>query len=919
MAKDKNNKPDMKKTFPTTFFLFLLSVILIVITLQNFMSSKSAKVAFSHQVEHLVNLQLLVPEDSRKISINDNLVTFSGRFKDRLNDESKKRFKYLELLDNNHIIRGEREDTLSNLTNLSSNIQEAASWFLSISGEPIPDTGYRVVDETYNFPERENAIIIRQPSETGVINLRSLQERSAKLKSAQGSDVVQFGSDLSLLVSNFRSPVLGIGSESMKQKLKTLDKEIGEAESLNPSEKVAVYGRSLLVLQEIVNELNQPVDHIRLSELRSVRQYKEQLQEYNILSQSLEQNEAQLDKARQSVNSVIWFVNNKELSSRSLEKIDSESYSHWFAQAKEEWDNFSINQGLAFKAPDQPRVLALEKTFKSEEPSPNYFSYILTLLPVVLVVLLLYFVFSRQMKGMGGSAMTFGKSPAKMLQKGQNKITFKDVAGIDEAKEELVEIVEFLKNPIKFTALGGRIPKGVLLIGPPGTGKTLIAKAVAGEADRPFFSIAGSDFVEMFVGVGASRIRDMFDQAKKNAPCIIFIDEIDAVGRHRGAGIGGGHDEREQTLNQLLVEMDGFDTNEGVILMAATNRPDVLDRALLRPGRFDRRVVISLPDIKGRYEILKVHVRKIKIDPSVDLMSIARSTPGASGADLDNLLNESALLAARKGRTAVTGADIAEARDKVFYGKERRSLELDESEKRTTAFHESGHAVVGLIVEHSDPVDKVTIIPRGLSLGATHFLPEKNKLSYWKKELLDQLAVLMGGRVAEEIFLGDISSGAQQDFAQATRLARSMVCEWGMSDTLGKVSYDDRFENYSGYGLPYHDKSYSEKTAITIDEEVRQITDAAYKRAETILLEHREQVELMSKMLIEFETLDSQDVKDIINNEWDVSKKQKRILEQENMYKRKPEEPPPPPVINEIGSGPIVPRPALFEGKNDLK
>ena len=313
----------------------------------------------------------------------------------------------------------------------------------------------------------------------------------------------------------------------------------------------------------------------------------------------------------------------------------------------------------------------------------------------------------------------------------------------------------------------------------------MIAKAVAGEADRPFFSIAGSDFVEMFVGVGASRIRDMFDQAKKNAPCIIFIDEIDAVGRHRGAGIGGGHDEREQTLNQLLVEMDGFDTNEGVILMAATNRPDVLDKALLRPGRFDRRVIIGLPDIKGRYEILKVHARKIKIDPTVDLMAVARSTPGASGADLENLFNEAALLAARKGRTAVTNTDVAEARDKVLYGKERRSLEVGEQEKKTTAYHESGHAIVSLIVEHSDPVEKVTIIPRGLSLGATHFLPEKNRLSYWKKEVLDQLAVLMGGRAAEEIFLGDISSGAQQDISQATRLARSMVCEWGMSDNLG--------------------------------------------------------------------------------------------------------------------------------------
>ena len=408
------------------------------------------------------------------------------------------------------------------------------------------------------------------------------------------------------------------------------------------------------------------------------------------LQMSLEKNEAQLDKARQSVANVTWYFNNQELSTRALEKQDPEVYGHWFAQARQEWDNFPANKAAFFKAPDQPRSAVLEKTFKSEEPSPNYFSYLLTFLPVILVVLLLYFVFSRQMKGAGNNAMNFGKSTAKMLTKERNKVTFKDVAGCEEAKEELQEIVDFLKDPSKFTALGARIPRGVLMVGAPGTGKTLVAKAIAGEAERPFFFISGSDFVEMFVGVGASRIRDLFDQAKKHAPCIIFIDEIDAVGRHRGAGVGGGNDEREQTLNQLLVEMDGFDTSEGVILIAATNRPDVLDKALLRPGRFDRRTIIDLPDVKGRYEILKVHARKIKLDPSVDLMIIARNTPGASGADLGNILNESALLAARKGRSAVTASDAAEACDKVRYGKERRSLEVDQNEKRTTAYHESG-------------------------------------------------------------------------------------------------------------------------------------------------------------------------------------------------------------------------------------
>ncbi|MEZ5314874.1 MAG: ATP-dependent zinc metalloprotease FtsH [Chlamydiales bacterium] len=899
MTSDKKNKNEPKKIFPTTFFLFLLAIILVVITLQNFMSTKSAKVAFSHQVEHLVNLQLVVPEESHKVSLNDNLVTFSGKFRERETEESRKRYKYLELVEKNHNLKNEKNEILSSLSRLQTNIREAGKWFLAISGISIPEGGYRIVEEVYDLPEKENAIVIKEISEKEMINLKLMQERLQQIKLSSQEDLTGFEIDLALLVTNFRSPILGVSAEAMKQELKTLTKELEETQgtSYSTAQKISIYETILSKLQEIVEELNQPVDHMRLSELRSIRQYKEQMERYEKSNQALEQNEIQLDKARQSLSNVIWFFNNKELSGRALERQDVETYSHWFANAKEEWDNFKLNHGLSFKAPDQPRTLALEKTFKSEEQSPNYFSYILTILPIVFVILLLYFVFSRQMKGVGGSAMNFGKSPARLLQKGQNKVTFKDVAGIDEAKEELFEIVEFLKNPSKFTTLGGRIPKGILLIGAPGTGKTLIAKAVAGEADRPFFSIAGSDFVEMFVGVGASRIRNMFEQAKKNAPCIIFIDEIDAVGRHRGAGIGGGHDEREQTLNQLLVEMDGFETNEAVILMAATNRPDVLDKALLRPGRFDRRVMIGLPDIKGRYEILKVHARKIKIDPSVDLLTVARSTPGAAGADLENLLNEAALLAARKGRSAITGIDVAEARDKVLYGKERRSLELDENEKRTTAYHESGHTIVGFLVEHSDPVEKVTIIPRGLSLGATHFLPEKNRLSYWRKELLDQLAVLMGGRVAEEVFLGDISSGAQQDISQATRLARSMVCEWGMSEVLGKVAYNGPSEEATGY-VYHHDKAYSEETARAIDEEVKKLLDEAYARATGIILKYPAQIELMTKMLIEFETLDAEDVRDIIDGQWDMEKKQKRLLEQENLYKRQPETPPPPPPQN---------------------
>lgn len=550
---------------------------------------------------------------------------------------------------------------------------------------------------------------------------------------------------------------------------------------------------------------------------------------------------------------------------------------------------------MAFRAPDQPHNAVLDRTFKSEQPSPNYISYLLTLMPVILVVLLLYFVFSRQMKGgVGSGAMTFGKAPVRMISKEKNKTTFKDVAGCSEAKEELQEIVEFLKDPAKFTALGAKIPKGVLCIGAPGTGKTLIARAVAGEADRPFFSISGSDFVEMFVGVGASRIRDLFDQAKKQAPCIIFMDEIDAVGRHRGAGMGGGHDEREQTLNQLLVEMDGFDATEGIILIAATNRPDVLDKALLRPGRFDRRVVIDLPDIKGRFEILQVHARNIKLDETVNLMHIARNTPGASGADLANILNESALLAARKGRSAVTDQDVAEACDKVRYGKERRSLELDMEEKKTTAFHESGHAIVALYVKHSDPVDKVTIIPRGLSLGATHFMPKKNKVSYWRKEILDQLAVLMGGRVAEEVFLDDISSGAQMDITQATRLVRSMVCEWGMTTKLGVVAYDERSEGGQYLGQQtIHEKVYSEQTARAIDEEVRNILDTAYELAKKIVLEHKDQLQLMTDMLMEFETLDQSDVLAIKDGSWDADQKKKKLEALEEAHRKLPPTPPP--------------------------
>ncbi len=895
MSGDNNYKSE-KKGFPGGFLAFVVAVILIVLTMQNFNNEKSAKVSFSHQVEHLVNLDLIQKDESRKVALNDNLVTFTGKFKDQLSDDAKSRYRYLELLNGNHELLADQQRLGEEITSFRKSIKESADWFLHISGLPIPKNGYVIIDPIFNTSNQDNSIVIRQLSDKSVVSLLEVQRSFSSLNSPE--QVQSLGSDLLTLIKQFRSPVLGVGDESIKQQLKELESKVAALQlpdsTMSIDQQVALYKSVITTLRSIVNSLNIETDHVRLLQLRSVRSYKASVEQQAVVVEDLDKNNAQLDKARQAVATTTWFFNNKELSTRSLEKQDAELYSQWFAQAKQEWDQFSNNQSAVFKAPDQPRNTVLERTFTSEEPAPNYFGYLLTLLPVILVVMLLYFVFSRQMKGVGSGAMTFGKSPAKLLTKEKNKITFKDVAGCDEAKEELQEIVDFLKDPAKFTALGARIPKGVLCIGAPGTGKTLIAKAVAGEADRPFFTISGSDFVEMFVGVGASRIRDLFDQAKKQAPCIIFMDEIDAVGRHRGAGIGGGHDEREQTLNQLLVEMDGFDTSEGVILIAATNRPDVLDKALLRPGRFDRRIVIDLPDVKGRYEILKVHARRIKLDPSVELMNVARNTPGSSGADLFNILNEAALLAARKGRSAVIEQDVSDACDKVRYGKERRSLELDNNEKKTTAYHESGHAVVALLVKYSDSVDKVTIIPRGMSLGATHFMPKKNRVSYWRNELLDQLAILMGGRVAEELFVGDMSSGAQMDITQATRIVRSMACEWGMTDSLGTVALDERSESGQYLGMPsYQEKHYSEETAKLIDHEVKQLLGQAHAKAKALLESNKDKVQLMTDMLIEFETLDRDDVLDIMAGKWDEEKKKKKLKLIEGMQRKLP---PPPPI-----------------------
>lgn len=487
-------------------------------------------------------------------------------------------------------------------------------------------------------------------------------------------------------------------------------------------------------------------------------------------------------------------------------------------------------------------------------------------LPIFFLLILLYFLFRHQIKAAGKGAMSFGKSKAKLMSMDKGKVTFKDVAGVEEAKEEVWEIVEYLRDPKKFQKLGGRIPKGVLMVGSPGTGKTLLARAIAGEADVPFFSISGSDFVEMFVGVGASRVRDMFEQGKKSAPCLIFIDEIDAVGRHRGHGLGGGHDEREQTLNALLVEMDGFDTQEGVIIIAATNRPDVLDPALLRPGRFDREITVSLPDVKGREAILKVHAKKVKIAEGVDLDVIARGTPGYSGAELANVINEAALLAARKGMKAITTAELEEARDKVRWGKERRSLALSEDEKQLTAYHEAGHALLGMLVKDTDPVHKVSIIPRGPALGVTMYLPVEDKHSYKKQYLLDRLILIMGGRVAEELVFGDVTNGAAGDIRQASEIARKMVCNWGMSEKLGMIEYGEgQGEVFLARDIS-SPRNYSEATAQLIDDEVKKLTDEAYAEATRLLKENRDTLEAIAQALLVYETLDGVHIQEIMEH-----------------------------------------------------
>jgi cell division protease FtsH len=519
----------------------------------------------------------------------------------------------------------------------------------------------------------------------------------------------------------------------------------------------------------------------------------------------------------------------------------------------------------------------LQVYFEKEDSTPFWSSTLVTLLPMLFIGIM-FFLFMRQLQAGGGKAMSFGKAKARMLSDSQNKVTFADVAGIDEAKDEVEEIIAFLKDPKKFQRLGGRIPKGVLLIGPPGTGKTLLARAIAGEAGVPFFSISGSDFVEMFVGVGASRVRDLFEQGKKHAPCIIFIDEIDAVGRHRGAGLGGGHDEREQTLNQLLVEMDGFESNDGVIIIAATNRPDVLDPAILRPGRFDRRITVPRPDVRGREEILRVHTKRTPLSPDVDLEVIARGTPGFSGADLENLVNEAALLAARQDKDALNMADFELAKDKVYMGTERRSMVISDDEKKTTAVHEAGHTLISVLINHHDPVHKVTIIPRGPALGVTWYLPKDDRHNLSKEQAESSIAVALGGRIAEEIVFGRMTTGAGNDIEKATEIARKMACEWGMSEKLGPLAYGKKEESiFLGRDYAQRTQDYSEQTAQEIDQEVRAIVQRQYVRVKDFLTRDSDKLRRLSDSLIERETLDAEEIAAVLEGR-ELPKRERVII-----------------------------------------
>lgn len=893
--KNDNREKNNKRGFPSLLLIFIVTVV-VMLVIQNFTESKRANIAFNHQLEHLENLQLIEPEKSRKTSANnDNLVNFTGSFRDNLTEEGKNRYRFLQLLAQHNDLQGEMTDLHKDLEVLHAKAYQSALYFYQITGFPLPASGYVVIPKSFDRNDISYHIILRDISVKSPGNLRSLQEQFRYL-SQDNAALYAFGNRLEKLIQEFKSTELGIGSESIKSSLRQVDQSVKAAlldRSMNLDRKMKVFGLALQELQDIAEHLQQYQGEVGLYGLRSVRNYLEYLEVYQGVAANYEKNLVALGKARSKVAHVPWFFNDKEISTKALEEESAENYGPWFHRAQEEWQGFDKNKGLSFKAVDQRRNSVLEKSFKSEEPATNYLSYLITFLPIILIGFLFYFMFARQAKGMGSSAMHFGKSPAKLLKGGNQKITFEDVAGIEEAKEELEEIVDFLKDPMRYRKLGARIPKGVLLVGNPGTGKTLIGKAVAGEAGVPFFSISGSDFVEMFVGVGASRVRDLFDQARKSSPCIIFIDEIDAVGRTRGSGLGGGHDEREQTLNQLLVEIDGIDSTTGVIIVAATNRPDVLDKALLRPGRFDRSVYVNLPDTKGRLAILKVHAKKVKLGDKVNLKDIAKRTTGMSGAELENILNEAALIAARKRRKAVNQDDLVFAFEKVAYGKERRSLEVNKEDMETTAYHEAGHTIVALILNDTDELTKVTRIPRGESAGATHFAKKPQRMGYREKELKIKIAITMGGRVAEEIVNDkDPSTGPYGDIKQATSIARAMVTQYGMSEELGLVDLSEGGQDKSLIS-GFHEKDHSEETARLIDKEVKRLVDEGYAKARQVIEENDEKFREIALMLIEFETLDKSDLDAIMAGTFSKDEKHKQIEMESDKAQRTP--PPPPP------------------------
>ena len=876
----ENKDPDRKKGIPA-IFIFLIIAGFSLLLMKNTTPVEKANVSFSHQVEHLVNLDLLDEKSNHKVAINDNLVSFSGKFRDKKTAESKNRFQYLTFVEKNNTYAEEKSKVQKDLYKSREDLIKSSIYFMEITGPK--SLSFDVIVPKYEEGETvfQEVKIDRSKIKAASVNLRETSALyNVVLRNGGQKEIRSLGKQLNTLVANFKSSKLGIGERRLKDLL------IHSENLLKSDPDVSVYGEVIGNLKRVVAGLITINNGVRLYGLRNLRDYLEEREAFEKVSHSYAENHLKMKKSEAKVSNVIWFYNNKEVSTSTLATMNSDDFHRFYVAAKKEWEAFAKNEGLAFRSPDQPRNLVLEKTFKSKEPDTNYFSYIFTFLPIILIGAIMYFLFTKQMKGGNSGAMNFGKSPAKQIMKGQQKVTFDDVAGIDEAKEELEELVDFLKDPMRYRSIGARIPKGILLVGAPGTGKTLTAKAVAGEADVPFFSISGSDFVEMFVGVGASRVRDLFEQARKNSPSIIFIDEIDAVGRHRGSGLGGGHDEREQTLNQLLVEIDGMDTVSGVIILAATNRPDVLDKALLRPGRFDRSVTVEMPDYFGRLAILKVHAKTVKMSDNVDLKEISRRTSGSVGADLENILNEAALHAAKKRRKMVTQDDLRYAQEKVQFGKERKSMVMNDEDIKTTAWHEAGHALISMILNTSDSVTMVTRVPRGQSLGATHFELKKNRVSYRRQELIDQMVVLMGGRCAEEIINKDPTSGAQMDIKMATNIARSMVCQWGMSDKIGMVNYGD--DSNSNLMAGFHEREFSDETARLIDAEIKRFLDEAYTASMKILNENHDKLSLMSTMLIEFEALDKQDLDKIISGTFSVDDKKKKVEDFESGKKRSP-------------------------------